>query len=250
MVVSISKIRLLKYWEVYANDVLPWLQGRPITIEQVFDGKVIYRRYEDKTKTQLVHINSTEDILKWAYRHTYSFHPYICHDKQTAPCWYVLDIDPEPSVDFEVTKKITSKTVTQLKKILSGFEVTTAFCGKNGFHLFAITKWTHKELFEESKNISLELVKSVYKDALNLGVQIDLTSKEEQQHLQEWLKNRSISQTGSLPRIHFDTRILHRFGNIRSPYSIHPVTGLSSVIVADNQILSFKIDDARLIERI
>ena len=243
MVVEILKPTLIKYWHKYANDVIPWLVNRPITLEQVFDGKVIYRRYTDKTHANLITVNSVEEILTWAYRHTYSFHPYICSPNQKARCWYVLDIDPSAQVKFSETKSFTNWIASYLQ--YRGFDIFVTFGGKNGFHIFIELnfKAQHK-VFEFSKNLSLDIAIKAWAHKEFPDIAIFLTSKQEQNILENKIKKYSFDNYKKY--INLDTRILHKFANIRSPYSIHPETGLASLPVAVDDILHFKLDYAKI----
>ena len=243
MVVEILKPTLLRYWQKYADLTLPWLVNRPITLEQVFDGKVIYRRYTDKTHTTLITINSIEEILTWAYRHTYSFHPYICSPNQKAECWYVLDIDPNKHVKFSETKSFTHWVANYLIK--KGFKIYIAFGGKNGFHIFIKLKTKNQQkVFEFSKNLSLDIVITIWKNKEFPNVATLLTSRQEQNLLEAKIHRFDFSDFKK--QINLDTRILHRFANIRSPYSIHPETGLASVMLNVEDILHFKLEHARI----
>ncbi len=276
-IVTIPKQILLSHWQKFAKAVLPYLKGRPVTLEQVFDGKVIWRRYDPiaKPKKQLIYINSEEDVLKWAYRHTYAFHPYVCYPKQKAKCWYVLDIDPTLTVDFEFTKKLALFVYNFLttNNIVKGFisNLIIKFCGKNGFHFIAdlniednVTGQKRQTLvFELNQRISLLLAQHIAKEFWDLAQDIvfDLTSKEEKQLFRDFLQTAGLKQhykrlqeLDALPHdklktqkiIYLDTRIFHRFANIRSPYSIHPQTGYYSVVLAPEEIERFEFKWARV----
>ncbi len=236
------KTILIKHWEKYAHKVLNYLKERPVTIEQVFDKKIIYRRYSTRKKTKLVFIDSVEEIIEWARRHTYAFHPYICSPLQTAKCWYVLDIDPEEEVDFAITKQITKVAVEFLSQYFDKYLLK--FCGKNGFHFIAdLDERSQEKVFLLNKQLSLKVARHVASYILDnkTDVSIDLTSKEEKE---EFTTIRSKLKAKNV--IYFDTRIFHRFANIRSVYSIHPMTGLFSVPVTLETIENFKIEDAKV----
>jgi len=243
--VVIPKDILMQHWQTYAKAVLPFLIGRPVTLEQVFNQKVIYRRYTDKTKSQLIRVNSVKDVMYWANLHTYAFHPYICHADQKAKCWYVLDIDPENNVDFKLTKHLTYSIVDYLEK--HGFkDITTAFCGKNGFHIFAPLKEKDpKKVYKINKQTSFDLAVHLVNNC-NTPVRIELTSKDEMQRFTQQNATKCKQADQDAPLIKLDTRIMHSFGNIRSPYSIHSQTGLWSVVVSKQQILDFDINSAKL----
>ena len=249
---NVSKNVLLKYWESHAEDVLVWLKGRPVTLEQVFDNKVIYRRYVDKQHKNLIMVNSKQDVLQWAYRHTYSFHPYICSTLQIAPCWYVLDIDTN-NVSFVNIKKVTYWLVGILQSKFK-YKVKIAFCGKNGFHVFielADFLQNQQEVFNFSKHLTLKLAKLAYLENIHkkYKLNIALTSVQENELLKLFLIEQK--KKGLLPdmfkkTIYFDTRILHRFANIRSPWSIHPETGLISKPVEYKDLLRFSKKSAEI----
>jgi len=247
MYVYLTKQTLIKHWSQYAEEVLKWLKGRPITIEQIFSPTTrVFRRYfpSKSNKKELVYIKDEQDVLYWAKLHTYSFHPYICAPEQTAPCWYVLDIDPEPAVDFELTKRFTKIAVEYLKKEFANKDLDLNYCGNRGFHIIVwLQKFQSQEkLFELSRKVSLNIAKEAIKDTvLAKNLQITLTSKQEAQEFEEFKKNAGIKDKNN-PLLKLDTRILHKFANIRSPWSIHPETGHVAMVVEPADLEDFTLD--------
>ncbi len=243
--VLIQKSVLVAYWRKYANSVLPWLKGRPVTLEQVFDNKVIYRRYTDKSHTSLITIDTEKQVNQWAYRHTYSFHPYICSKGQSSSCWYVLDIDPE-NISFKKVKYFTKLVVDYIS---DNYDMPfIAFCGNNGFHIFLeLGIKEQQKVFAFSKRLSLDIAKYYYtKFFKRYGFYIKLTSKAEQTQLEIEFNLFNSVNKNQLKVINLDTRILHKFANIRSPYSIHPKTGLVSLPVNYDSLLTFNKNMAKI----
>ncbi len=221
----IPKQQLLNYWQKVALVTLPFLQKREITIEQVFGNNVIYRRHPKGGGQDFIYIQSKRDILDWGYKHTYSFHPYICPLNTKGACWFVLDVDPKLSgVKFDVVRELALFSADFFNKL--GLKYLVKFCGKNGFHfLWAWDKRiVEKRLFEINKGVIKKLLLSLFDT--NLGVSISTSDANMREELLAAGYNVKEVERADVV---LDAKILHHHGNIRSPFSIHPATGLVSV---------------------
>lgn len=242
---------LQDYWGVMGHYTLPFLKDRPVTIEQVFNPKThIYRRYADKNKKQLISIKNQLDILEKAHQYTYSFHPYICDPQLNKP-WFVLDIDPKSDkISFKIVKRIAFLTSQALKKQNSNFLVK--FCGNNGFHFiwqwvdYKNTEISEPRVYKVNKIIIYDAVINLIKNQSILDlINVKFSSAQQQKSLEKWCLTQKIKLNPKLPALVFDTKILHHHGNIRSPFSIHPKTGLVSTPLSVEKIKNFKKSQAQ-----
>ncbi len=229
---------LVQYWQRAAKTTLPFLTNRKVAVQQMFDGKILYRRHGGKglpDRIGWIEINSAADILKWARLHTYSFHPHLNGDRDL---WFVMDIDGRiekafPLVQiaaYEMSRLLSGKTIKHLVK----------FSGNRGFHFL----WS---LGKTAPNW-LSLRKRVRSWARELEKVLQAKYKGKFYHLIP--KTDPIIVTSSTDKKHkksilIDEQIIHKNGMIRSPYSIHPKTGLVSAPLRTNEILSFKPEQAR-----
>ncbi len=239
--VPIPKQTLLQYWDAYADLVLPFLKDREISLEQVFENFVVYRRHPKKDSPEFIYVENKDEVLFWANQHVYSFHPYICPLKKDGKCYFVLDIDPKgANIEFSTTKKVALEVANTLTSI--NLEFLVKFCGRNGFHFIwawdANNKLNEEEIFEVNKDIILKLIKNVYPKVRNL---VNIDSSDSRQHR---LIHKEYTFSPQLPTLIFDAKILHHHGNIRSPFSIHPESGLASVPLKAEQILQFSKEEA------
>ncbi len=239
--IPIPKQTLLQYWGAYADLVLPFLKDREITIEQVFENFVVYRRHPKKDSPDFIYVENRDDILHWANQHVYSFHPYICPLHKEGRCYFVLDIDPKgANIEFSTTKKVALEVANALS--LMGLKFLLKFCGKNGFHFIwawdAGNKPNEEKIFKINKDIILKLIRNIHSKIYRI-VNIDSSDSEQHQFLYK-----EYPPSPQLPTLIFDAKILHHHGNIRSPFSIHPESGLVSVPLKPESILKFSRQEA------
>jgi len=229
---------LVEYWNRAASATLPFLVNRKVAIQQVFDGKILYRRHGAKglpDKIGWIEVNSVSDIKDWARLHTYSFHPHLNGDKDV---WFVMDIDGRSPQMFELVKLVTlemSKLLSRKKK-----KHLIKFSGNRGFHfmwsLGNITpNWLslRKEIRGYAEELE-EILQRKYKEKFYRLIPkthpLVITSSTDPTHKKSIL---------------IDEQIVHKKGMIRSPYSVHPKTSLVSVPLKASEILSFKPEQAR-----
>ncbi|MBD3329624.1 hypothetical protein GF357_03965 [Candidatus Dojkabacteria bacterium] len=238
---KLKKPKLINYWRENGEKALPYLKDRSVTLEHVFDGKAVYRRYEPGSDKEPITISSLEDIIDKAEQYVYSFHPYI-YSNVTNKGWFVLDIDDKAG-DFELIKKIAYETAKVLGEDRGDFMLK--FCGKDGFHI--IFEWedemSESKCYQIGREYAFELAKKVYK-RMNSGINIDFSAADQQDFLaangERSKFESSNTNHNSLPTVVFDTKILHKHGNIRSPYSIHTSTNLASIPVSPDEIINFR----------
>lgn len=225
---------LMDYWTGIADKALPYLQGRKVAVEQVFDGKRLYRRHQLKSK-RWIYIKTKADIAEWAHLHTYSFHTHLEGDKNTL---FAMDLDKRSKkMDFYCMKIAASEMckILEEKKI----KYICKFSGGNGFHFI----WAHKNsgikglrIFEEEQKIINRLT-ALLEDRIQ-------RSKQKQKFYKYLKEGDPIFVVSSQDKDHpnsilIDEYILKRRGVIRSLYSVHPKTSWTSCPVECKNLLKF-----------
>ena len=223
---------LVDYWEKAAPAVLPFLQNRKVAIQQVFDKNILYRRHGAKglpDESGWIEINNSKKIQTWAKLHTYSFHPHLKGDKDI---WFVMDMDARTDKMFELVKLATYEMAKLLDK--KKIKYLLKFSGNRGFHFL----WSLGDVKPEW----LKFRKQIRMFAAEL--ETILRTKHADRFYQIIPKKNPIittssTDTATAKSVLIDEQIIHKNGMIRSPYSIHPATGLVSVPLTANQVLEF-----------
>ena len=223
---------LVKYWGRAANATLPFLKNRKVAIQQVFDKTIIYRRHGDKglpDRSGWIQISTTQQIKQWAYLHAYSFHSHLNGDKDV---WFAMDIDSRRDAAFPLTRIVTY----EMSKLLTRKHIKhlIKFSGHRGFHFL----WSLGNITPNW----LSLRKHIR--ALAHELEPILEKKYSAKFHKLIPKSLPILATSSTDRrlarcILIDEQIVHKNGMIRSPYSVHPESGLVSVPLKLSQILRF-----------
>ncbi len=236
--------KILDYWEKMARYALPFLKDRKVAIEVKFDDFTLYQRHPKDEPNIWLYIDSEKDIVDWADRHAWSFHPHI---EGKNDWWFVMDIDGRTkSVDLETVKDVA----VEMAKIFDqmNLKYLVKFSGNRGFHFMWQwdmdgTKLDENERWESAKSLVLQ-----YRDKLEESIAANKKLAEKLQKLVN--KNCDFTITNSQdPKcqnsILLDVNILHVNANIRSPFSVHLKTGLVSVPLNGVEGLkNFKIEDA------
>lgn len=228
---------LINYWEKAAPVVLPFLRNRKIAVQQVFDKNILYRRHGAKglpDQSGWITINSKRGVLDWAKLHTYSFHSHLKGDKDI---WFVMDIDSRSAKMFKLAQLVTY----ELAKLLDRKKIKylLKFSGNRGFHIM----WNMGDVKPQWMKFRQQIREFAGK------LEIILQKKYADKFYQLIPKKNPIITTSSTDRrlaksILIDEQIIHKNGMIRSPYSVHPTTGLVSVPLTTNQILRFDRNQA------
>ncbi len=229
---------LVDYWNRAAEATLPFLKNRKVAVQQVFGGKTIYRRHGDKglpDSSGWIQIKNAVQIKKWAQLHTYSFHAHLKGDKDT---WFVMDVDGRTAEMFALVKLVA----LEMSKLLSrkNKKHLVKFSGSRGFHFM----WSMGRVSPNWLSLRKEI--RGYVTELE-GI---LQKKYKTKFYAKLPKAKPILATSSTDRslvrsILIDEQIVHKNGMIRSPYSVHPKTGLVSVPLKPSMILKFKPEYAK-----
>lgn len=229
---------LVDYWDRAAEATLPFLADRKVAVQQVFNGKILYRRHGDKglpDRSGWIQIENVTQIKEWARLHTYSFHAHLNGDKDV---WFVMDIDGRSPQMFDLVKLVTlemSRLLTRKKK-----KHLIKFSGHRGFHFM----WSMGNITPNWLSLRGE-IRSYAK-----GLEEILQKKYKSRFYAKLPKAKPILTTSSTDRslvrsILIDEQIIHKNGMIRSPYSVHPKTGLVSVPLKPDALLKFKPEHAK-----
>lgn len=225
---------LMDYWDKMADKTLPYLVDRRIAVQQNFEGKILYRRHQLKNKNW-IHIKNKKDILYWAKLHTFSFHSHLEGDKIT---FFAMDLDKRSKkMDFECMKIAASEMAKILEE--KGVNFICKFSGGNGWHFI----WA----FENSDIKGLRIFEEEQKIINRLTALLEdrIQRSELKKHFYQYIKKgEPIFIVNSQDKDHpnsilIDELILKRRGVIRSPWSVHPATSLTSRSVETSKILSF-----------
>ena len=217
--------------------MLPFLRGRKVAIQQVFDKNILYRRHGAKglpDKSGWITLNTKSELLEWARLHTYSFHPHL---KGDGDIWFVMDMDARTNKMFDLTKLAAFEMAKLLDK--RKIKYLVKFSGNRGFHFM----WNMGDV----KPQWMKFRKQIRELAGEL--ETILQKKYADKFYRLIPRKNPIIATSSTDRrlaksILIDEQIIHKNGMIRSPYSVHPGTGLVSVPLTGNKILKFNRDSA------
>lgn len=162
---KITKLEMVQYYESIADEILPFLKNRPLTLYRFPDGiekngfyqknaseyfpdfiKTIQVKTEDGINTQII-CNSKKSLIYLVNQGTVSFHIWLSlKDKMEKPDKVVFDLDP-PKDSFEEVKKGAKITRDFLRK--KGIEPNLMTTGQNGLHVWYKIRRT--ETFDELK---------------------------------------------------------------------------------------------------
>jgi len=208
--------------------VLPFLAGRKVAIEQKFDEVAMYRRHPKGQTNRWIYIDERSEVIEWASKHAWSFHPHI---RGRDNWWFVIDIDGRgDSFDIDLIRDVAVVMAGIFD--LRGMQYLVKYSGNRGFHF--MWEWAMggvslrgKNRWDEAKSIA-----SIFRNELEkrLSEESVLASK-----LREIVGSgcpftlTNSQETECKDAVLIDVNILHVNANIRSPFSVHPKTGLVSI---------------------
>lgn len=162
---KITKLEMIQYYETVADELLPYIKNRPLTLYRFPDGveksgfyqknasdyfpdfiKTIQIKTEDGENTQII-CNSKKTLIYLANQGTVSFHIWLStKDKIDNPDKVVFDLDP-PKNSFEKVKEGAIIAGAFLRK--KGIEPNLMTTGQNGLHVWYKIRRT--DTFDELK---------------------------------------------------------------------------------------------------
>lgn len=228
-----------------AKWVLPFVLKRRVAIEVVYDSKPIYMRHPPGCSSSWFYIKEEGDLVRWAGRHAWSFHPHIGGQEDW---WFVMDVD---SRGKNMTYELDREVALVLAGIFEcdGKDYLIKFSGDRGFHF--IWKWDMAGISLKGRSRWFEAKEKVrrYREMLEDRLRLDRSLSKRLAKVVDsgcpYTLTNSIQadcRTGVL----LDANILHKSGTIRSPFSIHPGTKLVSVpLKGFGGLKQFELEDAR-----
>lgn len=149
---DITKLDLINYYEKIADEMLPYLKDRPLTLQRFPDGvdskgffqknasdyfpdyiETISIKTEDGSNTQVI-CNSKKSLIYLANQGTITFHIWLSKkDTLHHPDKVVFDLDP-PKDAFEKVKEAAKITFDFLEA--EGKKPKLMTTGKSGFHVW------------------------------------------------------------------------------------------------------------------
>ncbi|WP_084426517.1 non-homologous end-joining DNA ligase [Aequorivita capsosiphonis] len=172
---KITKLQMVQYYESVAEEMLPFMKDRPLTLHRFPDGinadgfyhkkaadyfpdfiKTIKVKTEGGTNTQIL-CNSKKSLIYLANQGTVGFHIWLSKkDKLYKPDKVVFDLDPSTN-DFEKVKEAAKITGDFLRKKNKDPQLMTS--GKKGFHVYYSIKRT--KTFDELRPLLKDLAEEL-----------------------------------------------------------------------------------------
>ncbi|MGQ9554026.1 MAG: non-homologous end-joining DNA ligase LigD [Anaerolineae bacterium] len=231
---------LLRYWEAKADLTLPFLAGRATAMQLVFAKQIVYRRH-DKDGS-FIYIDSREELLQWARGHCYSFHPHLEDDI----LYFVLDIDRRyQALPFALVQVAAQEMANLLAELQTPHLLK--FSGNRGFHFF--WGFERAEAEQASGGDIWSFERSIIR-FLRARLEERLQASSQRAEFYRVLREGDpITITNSADREHersllLDENIVHEMGSLRSPWSVHPQSGLVSLPLGPDELATFRREDA------
>lgn len=209
---GINKLQMVKYYETVAEDILPYLKDRPLTLHRFPDGveksgfyqknasdyfpdfiKTIQVKTEDGENTQVLCSNK-KSLIYLANQGTVTFHIWLSKkDKLDKPDKVVFDLDP-PENSFEKVKEGAKITATFLRK--RGIEPKLMTTGQNGLHVWYEIRRT--KTFDQLRPILKEMAQELERQNPDLFTTAIRKNQREGKIFIDYLRN-AYAQTSVCP---------------------------------------------------
>jgi bifunctional non-homologous end joining protein LigD len=174
-----TKLDVAKYYDRIADDILPYLKGRPVSIIRCPDGlvkKCFFQRHvsgksaeeitqlpikEKETGEAYFSIDTKKALLSMVQFGAIEFHPWGSKDPNFGKAdRLIFDLDPDPKIDFPSIKAVAFLIKERLEKIkLTSFVKTT---GGKGLHIVVSIKPEHD--WDTIKKFCKDFVQDLEKD--------------------------------------------------------------------------------------
>ena len=183
---GVSKLDLIRYYELIFDQMLPYIKKRPVTLLRSPNGikqGVFYQRhpqenfpdYIDRVKVYSHHdydtyisIDELKDILFLVNIGVIEFHTWACkQDSLDFIDYGVLDLDPGKNIVFPDIVKLAYRIYDVVEKFYTDFsDIKVKTSGKKGLHISLFFK--KKTLWPEGKRIIKEIASRLVKKYPNL----------------------------------------------------------------------------------
>lgn len=209
---KITKLHMIKYYEEVADQMLPYLKDRPLTLHRFPSGikedgfyqknagdyfpdfiKTVEIETEEGSNTQVI-CNHKKSLIYLANQGTLAFHIWLSKkDKLNKPDKIVFDLDPLEN-EFEKVKEAARYVADFLRK--RGIDPQLMTTGQNGLHVWYTVRRTKTfdEVREEVKEVAQKLEEK-YPKLLTTAVR---KNKREGKIFVDYLRN-AYAQTSVCP---------------------------------------------------
>jgi DNA primase len=235
--------KYLDYYTRVADRIVPFLQGRQVAIEQRFPSSrdLVYRRHIGGSGDDTwIRVADQAALIDWARQYAEGLHAHIRSEDRGA--WFVIDIDSR-ELPTEMALLAARHAAAVLRE--QGIDPLVKFSGSDGYHLM----WDVPDLDGIDDQELWELERAVVR-AVACEVERRLAVDPAAAAIRAAVgEGRPYITTANADRenpnaLLFDEYILKDNANFRVPYSIHPRTGLVNVPLTNDQLTTFRPDDA------
>lgn len=219
---------LTNYWSQVGKLVLPYLKFRKLGLEQMFGEKIIFRQHDENKNW--IYIKNQSDLNYWTQKHLYSIHTRQLSDKNEL--LFVMDLDKRnDQMPFELviyaTQKMAEILDSQKQKYL------LKFSGNRGFHfVWSLGKIPAKDLTSgriyQKEHEMIESFTATLENNIRDDQKTNKLFQKYYPSASPYFSTNSVDQKTS-HCILIDKNILKKNALIRSPWSIHPKTGLVAI---------------------
>ncbi|MFA4931270.1 MAG: DNA primase small subunit domain-containing protein [Patescibacteria group bacterium] len=228
---------LINYWHHAGPYALPFFTHRKIALQLKFGDHILYKRHNDDENW--ININSQKQIDEYAFGHTFSFHPHQLSDDNIK--WIMIDIDKR-------NDKLPFKYIVKVAQIMAGFldkdkqPYLLKYSGHRGFHfMWSLGKIKPKDIESELIYQKEHQIVEKYTARLEEYFQNSPLTKSLKKY---YPPNSPLFSTNSADKklahcILIDKNILRPHAVFRSPWSVHPTTGLISAPMEVRELDNF-----------
>lgn len=236
-----------RYYEKFAEHILPFLRGRPVSAVKVFTDEsdpfrkvkpifVRYARY--KPRPIFLKVESRERLIELVYDHAIDFIPYVHREGAKEPDIFLIDLDPGEGLKdergFMLTKKVAVAAYELLREL--GVEPMLKFSGSRGFQL--VCSLDNSGL----KGDIFDLYRRIIR-AFQAKLEERLKG-EDMPRPPPYTTSQVKDRRARANSILVDWSSMKPMGDYRAPFSIHYRTGLVSLPLRPEEVMSFKKEDA------
>lgn len=214
---GLTKQDVYDYYSKVGPKLLPFVKGQDLYVINKTDGEVL-RRHPGNDKKQAYYISNKTELEELNTGRMVEVHLVI--GAQTKLAW--VDLDPKKDFSWEQTKKVTDDLATRLGELENVEDVIVKYSGAKGFHI----------LLKLGEAVDSNGCRDSLQEFLNEYIQV------------EGAINLTTGVTKDSNAMRLDVSTVKPTGSIRAPYSLSIKTGLVSLPLKKDQILSFEKEQA------